>query len=191
MAIEALLARYGLLAIFLGAGLEGETVVIAGGVLAHRGLVPLWAAMLCAAVGSCVVDQLWFFAGRHLRDRSWVARMRKKAAFARALALLERHQVAFVLGFRFIYGMRTVSPIAIGTSQVATRRFMALNALAAAIWGPLFTLLGYWFGNFLDPLFHRLFGRPHVLVLVAAALALVVVAIAIVRLRRRGPAGRA
>ncbi|RDE06978.1 DedA family protein [Sphingomonas aracearum] len=184
MAMEALLARYGLLAILVGAGIEGEAVVIAGGVLAHRGLVPLWGAMLCAAAGSCIVDQAWFLAGRRLRDNRRVAAIRAKPAFARALGLLERHPTVFVLGFRFVYGMRTVSPIAIGTSRVPARRFVPLNALAAAIWGCLFTLLGYWFGNFLDPLLHRLIGRPHVLALVAATLAIAGAAFWLLRRRR-------
>ena len=51
MAIEALIARYGLAAIFLGAGIEGETSVVAGGVLAHRHLLPLWGVWLAAASG--------------------------------------------------------------------------------------------------------------------------------------------
>ena len=52
MTIETLVAKYGLLAILLGAGVEGEAVVVTGGVLAHRGLVPLIPACICAAVGS-------------------------------------------------------------------------------------------------------------------------------------------
>jgi membrane protein DedA with SNARE-associated domain len=51
--------------------------------------------------------------------------------------------------------MGTISPIAIGTTQVETRKFAILNALAAAIWGPLFTLLGYAFGKAIDPLLGR------------------------------------
>ena len=39
MTIEALVARYGVVAIFLGAGVEGEAAVVTGGVLAHQGLV--------------------------------------------------------------------------------------------------------------------------------------------------------
>jgi membrane protein DedA with SNARE-associated domain len=154
--IETLLARYGLLGIFLGAGIEGEAATIAGGVLAHRGLVPLWGAMLAAASGSCIVDQLYFFLGRYCRRFGWVDRLAKRPAFERALGFLERHPTAFILGFRFVYGMRTISPIAIGTSRVPTLRFVPLNIVAAAIWGPLFIWLGYTFGKAIDPLLDRL-----------------------------------
>jgi membrane protein DedA with SNARE-associated domain len=145
--MESLLIRYGLLAIFLGAGVEGEAVVLTGGVLAARGIVPLWAAMLAATCGSAMVDQAWFWAARGLSHRQWIIRQTAKPAFARALHFLERHPRAFILGFRFIYGMRTVSPIAIGMSSVSARLFVPLNLLAAALWAPLFTWLGYRFGG--------------------------------------------
>jgi membrane protein DedA with SNARE-associated domain len=168
--LEPLIIRYGLIAILLGAGIEGEAVVVTGGVLAHRGLVPLWPACLCAAIGSCAVDQAWFALARRFRDNRWVARARAKAAFAKALRLLERHPTAFILGFRFIYGIRTVSPIAIGTSHVPARKFVPLNMLAAAVWGPAFTLIGYWFGAAIDPLLDRMLGKAHVVMLVIAAM---------------------
>ena len=145
--IATLLARYGLLAIFVGAGIEGEAVVLAGGALAAHGLVPLWAAMLAATAGSTIVDQLWFWAGTRFRNRPFIARLRAKPAFARALDLMKRYPTGFILAFRFIYGMRTVSPVALGVSGVSPRHFIPLNLLAAAIWAPLFTWLGYRFGK--------------------------------------------
>lgn len=152
MTIETLLAQYGLAAIFVGAGVEGETIVIAGGVLAHRGLVPLWAAGAAAAAGSFAADQLFFAAGRHFRDHPRVRRMEQRPAFAKALVTLEHHPVLFIMGFRFLYGLRTISPVAIGTSQIRARIFLLLNALAAIVWGVLFTGIGYGFGGGIERL---------------------------------------
>ncbi len=152
MPLEALVARYGLWAILAGAGIEGEAVVITGGVLAHRGLLPLWGVAVAAAVGSCIVDQLWFFAGRYFRDYRWVRTIAAKPAFKRALGVLERHPTRFIFSFRFIYGLRTVSPIAIGASAVPVRRFVTINIAAAALWGPLMAVIGYFFGKAIDPL---------------------------------------
>ncbi|HEU0066341.1 MAG TPA: DedA family protein [Sphingomonas sp.] len=155
MSIEALVARYGLAALFVGAGVEGETVTVAGGMLAHRGLLPLPGAMIAAAAGSFVADQMFFAAGRHFRERPRVQRIAARPAFAKALAALERHPTGFIVAFRFLYGLRTISPIAIGTTRVSMRRFVVLNALAAAMWGVLFTGVGYLFGQG----FERLMGR--------------------------------
>ena len=159
MSIEHLVAHYGLAALFVGAGLEGEAAVVAGGLLAHRGLLPLPGAMVVAVLGSFVADQLWFQVGRRFRDARLVARARAQPAFARAVAALERHPIGFIFAFRFIYGLRTVSPIAIGTSAVAGRTYLFVNAAAALIWGSLFTLVGYAFGKSFEEFFGRF--RPH------------------------------
>jgi membrane protein DedA with SNARE-associated domain len=152
MTIETLIAHYGFAAIFVGAGVEGETSVIAGGVLAHRGLLSLWVAGV-AATGSFVADQLFFAAGRHFRDHPRVRKMEQRPAFAKALVMLEHHPVLFIIGFRFLYGLRTISPMAVGTSQVRARTFALLNGLAAIIWGALFTGIGYGFGGGIERLF--------------------------------------
>jgi membrane protein DedA with SNARE-associated domain len=145
--------------VFIGAGLEGETMVLAGGLFAHEGMLSLPGTMLAAAAGSFVADQGFFAAGRRFRNHRWVQRAQAKPAFARALDTLERYPIGFIFAFRFLYGLRTVSPIAIGTSHVPTRTFLWINAVAALAWAALFTALGYVFGTGLAELLGRF--RPH------------------------------
>jgi len=172
MTVELLIARYGVLGIFLGSGIEGETVVVAGGLLAHRGLVPFWAAAAAAAAGSFLIDQVFYSVGRHFSEHPRLQTMKRKPAFAKAIAALERHPTGFIFAFRFLYGLRTVSPVVIGIAGVPRARFMILNALAAVLWGTLFTLLGYAFGNGIEQVFGRLHLHTHLLVVAACAAAL-------------------
>ncbi|KQN20644.1 hypothetical protein ASE86_15485 [Sphingomonas sp. Leaf33] len=162
MTLEAIVARYGLLAIFVGAGVEGETVVAGGGLLANQGMLPLAGVMVAAAAGSALADGLFFAIGRRFRDHRRVKRIREKPAFARALALLERYPTGFIFAFRFLYGLRTVSPMAIGTMRVPTRRFLALNAAAAVVWAVLISTIGYLFGRALATAVGRLHSVEHV-----------------------------
>ncbi len=147
MTIEILIARYGLAALFLGAGLEGETMVVLGGIMVQRGTFPFVGAVLAAAAGSFVADQLFFAGGRRFRDHPRVRRVSARPAFARALRAFDRHPTLFVFAFRFLYGLRTVSPVAIGTTRLPTARFMALNGTAALVWATMFVSIGYWFGH--------------------------------------------
>jgi membrane protein DedA with SNARE-associated domain len=188
MAIETIIARYGLAAIFLGAGVEGEAVVVTGGVLAHAGLFPLWQAAIAATLGSCLVDQLWFGLARRFRDSRWVQAAARKPAFARAIGILERWPNSFIFGFRFIYGLRTVSPIAIGTSRIPAAKFVPLNALSAMIWAPVFTVLGYALGKAAGPFLSDVQSVGYGLAGGIVALVVLAVAIGYVR-RRRAQAG--
>ena len=171
MTIEAIVARYGLAALVAGAALEGEAAVIAGGVLAHQQMFPLVGAMAAAALGSFAADQLYFHLGRRFRDHRWVVAARRKPAFARALATLERHPIGFIFAFRFLYGLRTISPIAIGTTSVAPRLYLGVNAVSATIWGILFTSIGYSFGEVFEELVGRLRHDARLWWLVGALLA--------------------
>jgi membrane protein DedA with SNARE-associated domain len=180
MSIEMLIARYGLAAIFLGAGIEGETAVVTGGLLAHQHLLPLWGSAVAAVTGSFAADQIFFLAGRRYRDTKRVRRIAAKPAFAKALDTLERHPTIFILGFRFLYGLRTISPIAIGTSHVPARTFMLLNAISATVWGILFTGMGYLFGDTLLDAVHSIMPK-HKLAGVAILALVLAIVMAVVR----------
>jgi membrane protein DedA with SNARE-associated domain len=185
MSIELLIARYGLVAVFLGAGIEGETMVVTGGLLAHDGLMPVAGVAIAAAAGSFIADQGFFAAGRRFRDHPRVKRIEAKPAFAKALALFERHPTAFVFGFRFLYGLRTVSPIAIGTTRIRTRTFAAINAMAAIVWAALFTGIGFVFADGIEEVFGKIKSIEHVVIGIGAVAALIFGAVQLIRWRRR------
>jgi membrane protein DedA with SNARE-associated domain len=153
MAVNDLIAHYGLLAVFVGSGIEGEPFAIAGGILAHRNLFPLWQVVAAASIGSFAVDQFWFFLGRHFRTHKWVVSLSKRSTFADAIRLIERRPTLFILLFRFAYGLRAIAPVAIGTAQISAPRFVLLNLIAAALWGPIFTGIGFGFGTTLERYF--------------------------------------
>ncbi|WP_144097921.1 DedA family protein [Croceicoccus sediminis] len=180
MQIEQFLAQYGLWALGAGAGLEGETATILGGMLVHRGLFSFIPAVLAASLGSFLADQFFFTLGRRFRDSAYVRKVSARPGFKRALLVFERHPVGFVFAFRFLYGLRTISPLAIGTTNLRGSRFAIINAAAALLWGVIFVTLGYFFGQAIE----ALFGRVHlsfVVLAVLAALALFVMARSIVR----------
>ena len=184
MTLETIVARYGLVALFLGAGFEGEAAVVTGGVLAHRGLFPLWAAMLVATAGSFTADQLWFVIGRRFRHSARVRRAQERPAFAKALAMFERHPVGFIFAFRFIYGFRTISPIAIGTTPVSPRLFVAVNLVSAIVWGVTFTTIGYQFGHGFERLIARVVPNTATLLAIVAGVLALAGIVYLVRRRR-------
>ncbi|WP_309604039.1 DedA family protein [Phenylobacterium sp.] len=155
--MEEFLRQYGPIGIFLGAAFEGQTAVIVGGLLARQQILNLWLTLGCATAGSAILDHLLFVAGRRFRTHRWVARATQQAAFARALKFIERFPISYTLTFRFIFGLRIASPIAIGVSQVPTWRFTLLNILGAIIWATTFTMVGFVFGEAV----HDLFGGAH------------------------------
>lgn len=150
--MEHLIETYGYAAVLAGTFLEGETVLLLGGFAAHQGHLQLPVVILAALAGSLAGDQLWFILARRF-GRSYIERRPKlQKRLRRATRLLEQHPALFTLGFRFVYGVRNVAPVAVALSQVSTFRFVVLNAIAAALWSAAVALAGYVFGHAVEAL---------------------------------------
>jgi membrane protein DedA with SNARE-associated domain len=170
--VESLIARWGYLAIGVGTFFEGETILIAGGALAHRGLLSLPLVMLSAFVGSVCGDQLWFHLGMRF-GRPWLdTRPAWKQRASKIEAWLHRYGSGFVVAFRFIYGIRTVTPAVLGATGYSSKRFTILNVIGAAAWAASFSAAGWALGASLKGVLRRA-GHIEELLLGAAALVLV------------------
>ena len=137
------------LAVVAGTFVEGETVLIMAGFAVHRGYMPLWVAIAAGFAGGLASDQLFFHLGRRYGRGFLDRKPRWRAAADRVDRLLARRQTLVVVGFRFWYGLRTVAPLALGTTSISGLRFLALNAAGAAVWSVGFGAAGYAFGEVL------------------------------------------
>ena len=150
MSLEQFIATYSYWAILAGTFLEGETILVIGGFLAHRGHLELRWVIVSAFAGSLFGDQLYYYIGRIKGIGFLERRPRWNAASGRVLAMLRRHQIALILGFRFMYGLRTVTPFLIGAAGVPPLRYAMLNAIGAAIWAIAVGVAGYMLGHALE-----------------------------------------
>lgn len=147
MNLPQLLSDYGYLGVFVGALMEGETVLLLAGFAAHQGYLMLPGVIGIAFVGGTLGDQIAFFLGRRYGNRLIRRFPRLAAHKPKVDRLIHRHQVPLIMGVRFLYGMRIAGPILIGTSHVKAWRFMLFNMIGAALWATLISTLGYLFGE--------------------------------------------
>jgi membrane protein DedA with SNARE-associated domain len=150
MSLEELISTYGYAAIALGTFLEGETILILGGLAAYRGYLELPWVLVSAFWGTLLGDQLYFYIGR-AKGQSVLEKHRNwKSKSEKVFSLLNKHQVLLILGFRFLYGLRTVTPIVLGASRIAPVRFLILNIFGALTWTIAIGVMGYIFGHTLE-----------------------------------------
>ena len=150
MELERLIAEYGLwfyVITFVWTFLEGETFVLCAGFLAAQGLIDAPLLLACAWLGSFTGDQTYFWTGRRFGPRILKRFPRWRGGVDNAFAWLKRYSTAFILSFRFIYGVRNFSSFALGMSGLDWRRFLFLNFIAAGIWAIAFVGTGYLFGH--------------------------------------------
>ena len=149
--LECLVKSYGYWALLIGTFLEGETILIIGGLLAKLGLLKLSTVMVVAFIGSFSGDQMYFYIG-YFKGREVLSKHPKWGRRVdRIHKVIERYRNLIMLGFRFVYGMRIMTPFVIGLDkQVRVIRFSILNAIGAVIWSITFATGGYFFGYALE-----------------------------------------
>ncbi len=135
---------------FVCTALEGETFVIFAGLAAQRELLNVYLLFLSAALGSMFGDQVMFLLGR-VYGRKIVHTFPKLIPKLRKIfGVLEKYSVSFILSYRFMYGVRNVSALAIGMSQISWKHFTFWNTVASFLWSAVFCGVGYLFGDLME-----------------------------------------
>ena len=180
MDLVALLQTYGYPLLFIGVFAEGESLLLLAGYFAQRGYLDLAGVMATAFVAAVCGDQFFFHLGRR-RGTALLARFpRLRDEVGSALARVERNQAKFVLGMRFLWGLRIALPIALGLTTMPALRYLWLNLVSAALWSTTVALAGFTAGRLVMRLVEDL--RRYEMWIVVAVLA---IGLAILAIRYR------
>ncbi len=150
MSMEQIISTYGYYAVFLFACIEGEVALLIAGFLAHQGMMSLHLVMLYAFLGTFFMEQTVFQVGRvyGLRIIDRFPKLRPKIEIV--FKWLKRYDSLFIFSFRFVYGVRNISPLIIGASGISSKKFFFINFFAAIIWAISIAGVGYVFANAIE-----------------------------------------
>jgi membrane protein DedA with SNARE-associated domain len=160
----------------LGVPIPEELVVLAGGVLAHEGVVRWWLMLPLCVFGVLAGDVALYWVGRHWGERvlAWRA-VRLVLSPDREEALksgYRRHGVRIVFAARHVTGLRAAAFLTAGIAHVPFGRFLAADSAAALIGVPVTFGLAFFFAAQLHQVqagVHRVERWALVLALMAAA----------------------
>lgn len=116
-------------AILTGTFIEGEATLIAAGFAAHREILNPFLVCLTAFVGAQGTDWFHFLLGRHLGARIIDKKPWLKLKLEKMNQYINKHPNSILFFFRFMYGTRTVLPIAIGISDIPIRKFAIYSVM--------------------------------------------------------------
>lgn len=193
-----LFIRYGYETVFFGVLVEGagvpvpgETVLLAGAVLAHAGRLSLPRVIATAIAGAVIGDNLGFLIGR-LGGRRLIERYPIPGVGAGRLAefdsFFERYGARTVSFARFVTGLRVVCAVLAGASRLPWAVFALFNLAGVVAWASAIGSAGYLFGESWEAL-ERWLGRSSLVVLAIAVTLVVVAAIRLRRVRADGAGG--
>ena len=155
------LKEYGYIILFIWSVMEGETGLVMAGVMVHTGDMTMFNAIAVAALGGFVGDQIYFYIGRF--NREYIQRLLRtqRRKFALATLLLRKYGWFVIFIQRYLYGLRTIIPMAIGTTRYSAKFFAVINFVSAIIWASITIVLAYIFGEEILQVLH--FVKEHIL----------------------------
>jgi undecaprenyl-diphosphatase len=143
---------------FVGLVAPGETVVIAGGVIAGQGEIQLLPLIGLVWVSAVLGDTTSFYIGRRL-GRRFLERHGPRFKITeerlnQVESYFERHGGKTILIGRFIGLVRALAPFIAGSSGVAYRRFIPYSIVGCGLWSTVFCTIGYLFWRSFDQVAH-------------------------------------
>jgi membrane protein DedA with SNARE-associated domain len=172
-----------------GIPVPGETVLIAASVYAGTGRLNVVAVGVVGFVAAVIGDNIGFAIG-HFGGRALVLRWGRYVRLTedrlhKAEAFFDHHGAWIITVARFIEVLRQANGIVAGISGMRWLRFLAFNALGAALWVGTWVSLGYLAGSHIDTIYPRITKYSFYLLIALAVLLTAYIAWRVLRRRSR------
>lgn len=132
--MEDLIRDWGYIALFLYSFGGGFVGLVFAGVLSYAGDLNIYISMLVAGFSNFLGDQFLFTLAR--KNKMYAKEMMGKYGRKVALAhVMMRKYGSFVVFLqKYIYGIKTLIPLAMGLTKYSGSKFIVFNILATIIW---------------------------------------------------------
>lgn len=147
--MEDLIRDWGYIALFAYSFGGGFVGLVFAGVLSYAGDLNLYISILVAGVANFLGDQFLFFLAR--KNKSYAKDMMSKYGRKIALAhIMMRRYGSFVVFIqKYIYGIKTLIPLAMGLTKYSAVKFTIFNVIATMLWGLIVGYASYTAGEFI------------------------------------------
>ena len=155
------LVTYGYIGLFLYSLGGGFVALMAAAVLASQGKMDIGIVMGVAFVANFVGDTLLFYMARYHKSdmMNYLRTHRRKLALSHIL--MKRHGSWVIYMQKFVYGIKTLIPLAIGITKFPFVKFTINNFFATIVWVIVVGLGSYLAGNVLMSGYQVIADRPY------------------------------
>lgn len=164
------LSTYGYIALFiysLGGGFFG---IVAAGALSYLGKMDITISIIVATLSNYIGDMALFYLARYNRQLIAPYMKNHRRKFALSQVLIKKYGDFAVFIQKFIYGVKTLVPVAMGLSKYSFVKFGILNIPASIIFVSFFALLSYKGGEQIVSAFGMIKSNPWILPLILVVL---------------------
>jgi len=140
------LETYGYIGLFLYSLGGGFVALLGAGVLSFMGKMDLATSMSVAFVANVLGDILLVYLARYQKSMMMEGLRKHRRKLALSHLLMKKHGSWIILIQKFVYGIKTLIPIAIGLTKYDFKKFIILNTLSSVVWVVVVGLGSYYSG---------------------------------------------
>lgn len=145
--MEQLIQDWGYLILFLYSFGGGFLALAVASVLAYAGDLNIYITLIVAGSSNFIGDQFLFYMARSNKHmaKQMLKKHRRKVAWAH-LIMKKRGDAAIFLQ-KYIYGVKTMVPLAMGLTKYSFAKFTLYNAFASVLWAMVIGWASYSLGS--------------------------------------------
>jgi len=131
--------------------LPGDSLLFAAGaVAAIAPQLNIWVLLVVLSFAAILGDSVNYWIGNKIGPAAFSGKVRflKKEHLERTHAFYEKYGGKTIILARFVPIVRTFAPFVAGVGAMTYPKFIIYNVVGGILWVFLFSLLGYFFGNF-------------------------------------------
>ena len=145
--MESFIHDWGYIALFLYSFGGGMLALAIAGVFCANGTLDINLVIFVAIISNTIGDGFLFYIARN--NKQYASDMMKKHERKIQLAhnMMEKYGWGAIILQKYIYGIKTLIPLAIGLTNYDIKKFMIFNLIGAIIWGLVVGLSAYFLGD--------------------------------------------
>ncbi len=169
------LENFGYFILFLYSMGGGYIAVLSAAVLSSIGTLDLTLSIFIATIGNIIGSSLFSVVARvQQRDiRTMLVKHKRKIAYIQIM--IKKYDWGLFIVSKYMHGIRTFVPIAVGVSKYNMSKFLLINAVGAIVWGVSLGLLGFYASGFFIDIIRVLLEYPYLLPFVFIGIVIFVV----------------
>lgn len=147
--MEELIKDWGYIALFAYSFGGGFVGLIVAGVLSFAGDLNIYISITVAATSNFLGDQFLFFLAR--KNKSYAKNMMKNYGRKIALAHIMMRKYGSLVVFiqKYVYGIKTLIPLAMGLTKYSSIKFTIFNIFATIVWASVVGFGSYTAGEYI------------------------------------------
>lgn len=145
--MEELIRDWGYIILFLYSFGGGFVALVVAGILSYSGELSIVVSMIVAGSANFIGDQFLFTLARKNKHQAKQMMNKHKRKIAYSHLLMKKYGSAVVFIQKYIYGIKTLIPLAMGLTKYDYRKFIFYNIFATIAWTLIVGLSSYMLGE--------------------------------------------